>query len=526
MTYSACPGPPVRHPYPSGESLAEAPPHVPTERPSLALQALLGGLVLILGILAMPAEQYIGDPMAVRMVTWSLLERGRLDVPEELARSAGEPGQYFVQNPENGRYYSKYGELNTLGYVPAMLAERALWGRLEPVDNRAGRTILLNVGNLVLSLVLACLLLALALQFTGRSGVALVWVLATLYASFGWNYLRAQTTELLQWTLATGFFLALVRLRRTQGSPHGLLAVYTVLALLLLSKAVYVLLFPVVVAVVLVVETGQGGGPWLGRLVRRVGDRPGWLLRALVLPLAGLSLLVLALNEFKFGSPLATGYTQWVRERDLFRGDLWAGVWGFVADPQRSILLHQPLLLPAILALPAFFRRWRLETSVAWLTLSVFLLFHARTVNWAGHWSYGPRYLLPVLAPATLSSLFALEYLADRWRTWSGACLAGSLALILVLSLWLQVQVNALGFFTYYQAEAAVKSFPAPAALRVLQGTPFGLVGSWLRDYSRTSRFPPFLEVAAGELTPEQTTRLAEALLPRIRGNLLWFPGP
>ncbi len=498
----------------------------PSARPPLTVPLLLAAVVLFLGIVAMPAEQYIGDPLAVRMVTWSLIERGRLDVPEDLARSAGERGQYFVQNPDDGRFYSKYGELNSLGYLPAMLAERALWGRLDPVNNLSGRTVLLNLGNLAISVVLALLLLALAFQFTTRPGVALLWVLATLYATFGWNYLRAQTTELLQWTLCTGFFLALFPLWRSRGATRHLVAVHGLLLLLLLSKTVYVLLLPLVAVVVLLAGSREGSGPWSGRLVELVRSRPGWLLGALVAPLAGLVLVVLALNEVKFGSPFSTGYTQWVRERDLFHGHLWVGLWGFLADPQRSLLLHDPLLLPALVALPAFYRRWRLETAASWLTLLVFLVFHARTANWAGHWSYGPRYLLPVLAPATLPALLAFEWLGCRLRTVPGAALAATLGLLLAVSFWLQVQVNALGFFTYYQVEAALRSFPAPAAVRVLQKTPFGVVGAQLRDYSRTSRFPPFLRVAATELTPEQTTLLATAVHQRVRGNLLLFPGP
>ena len=78
-------------------------------RPGPAIQALLGILVLVVGLLGLPAEQYIGDPQAVRMVAWSLLGRGRLDVPTDLAQDAGERGQYFVQNPDNGLFYSKYG---------------------------------------------------------------------------------------------------------------------------------------------------------------------------------------------------------------------------------------------------------------------------------------------------------------------------------------------------------------------------------------------------------------------------------
>ena len=197
----------------------------------------------------MPAEQYIGDPMAVRMATWSLLEEGRLDVPEALASTAGERGQYFVQNPETGRFYSKYGDLNTLGYVPAMLAEHFLLGRLDPVNNLPGRTTLLNLGNLLLSVVLALLLLALADLFTDKPAVSGLWVLSTLYATFGWNYLRAQTTELLQWTLATGFFLALFHLWRSRGAGRPLAACQGLLLLLLLTKLVYVLLMPVLAAV-------------------------------------------------------------------------------------------------------------------------------------------------------------------------------------------------------------------------------------------------------------------------------------
>lgn len=489
-----------------------ADPAPPGCRPGPAIQALLGILVLVVGLWGLPAEQYIGDPQAVRMVTWSLLERGRLDVPADLAQGAGERGQYFVQNPDNGLYYSKYGELNSLGYLPAMALERALLGRLEPFNDLATRTVLLNLNNLALSLILAGLLLALACLFTRQPALALVWVLATLYASFGWNYLRAQTTELLQWTLCTGFFWALFQLWRSRGQGRWLGLVHLFLVGLLLTKAVYVLLVPCLLLVGLLVLPSQA-------------SRPRALL-GLLGPLVLMALLVAGLNELKFGSPFSTGYTQWVRERDLFRGDLWAGLRGFLVDPQRSLFLHQPLLLPALVALPAFFRRWRVEAFLACGTLAVFLLFHAQTANWAGHWSYGPRYLLAVLAPATLPALLALEWLSGRLRTPSGAALAALLGLILAGSIWLQVQVNSLGFFTCYQVEAAVRSFPAPRALAVLQAQPFGVVNGQLRSFVRTGTFPLFLKEAACELSPEQTARLAGAVRQRTRGNRMFFPGP
>ncbi len=487
-------------------------PAPPGSRPGPALLALLGILVLVAGLLGMPSGQYIGDPQAVRMVSWSLLERGRLDVPADLARSAGEPGQYFVQNPRTGLHYSKYGELNSLGYLPAMALERALVGRLDPVNDLDTRTLLLNLNNLLLSLVLAGLLLAMACLFTRRGDLALVWVLATLYASFGWNYLRAQTTELLQWTLCTGFFWALFQLWRNRGEGRWLAGAHLFLAGLVLTKTVYVLLVPFLLLVGLPCTSARA--------------RPLRALAGLLGPLALLGLLVLGLNELKFGDPWSTGYTQWVREKDLFRGDLWAGLLGFLLDPQRSVLVHQPLLLPALLALPAFCRRWRMEGLLAWGALAVFWLFHAQTANWAGHWSYGPRYLLAVLAPATLPALLALEWLSVRLRTLPGALLAGLLGLLLAVSFWMQVQVNALGFFTFYQVEAAVGSFSAPRALQDLQSRPFGLVCGELRHFVRTGTFPPFLKVASTEISVEETAVLAEAVRQRTRGNRYFFPGP
>lgn len=469
----------------------------PDHRRSLTARLVLALIVLVVGVLSMPSQQYVGDPWAVRMATWSLIERGRLDVPEELASTAGERGQYFVQNPDNGLWYSKYGELNTLGYVPAMLVEKALLGRLEPVNDTRTRTHLLNLGNLALSLALALVLYQLALLYTGRPWVAVLFALATLYATFGWNYLRAQTTELLQWTLYAAFFLQLVRVWRTRAAAGPLAAAHVLLLLLVATKLVYVLLMPLLAGVALLANPRRAV--------------PG------LAPLALTAAVALGLNELKFGDAFFTGYTQWTREKDLFQGHLGQGLLGFLFDPQRSIFVHDPLLIPALAALPAFVRRHRAEALVAWLPFLAFLLLHANTTNWAGHWSYGPRYLLPVLTPVTLPAVAAFEWLADRRR----AAAAVALAFLLVVSLWMQVQVNALDFFTFYQVEAAVKGVQAPQALATLQRTPFGLLNGQLRRFARTGDYPPFLQDAARELPPEEAAALARNVRARVRPNLL-----
>jgi hypothetical protein len=54
---------------------------------------------------------YPGDPVTMREETRAILLRGELAVSDRVVReySSGEPGQYIVDNPRNGRSYSKYG---------------------------------------------------------------------------------------------------------------------------------------------------------------------------------------------------------------------------------------------------------------------------------------------------------------------------------------------------------------------------------------------------------------------------------
>src|ERR1700731_1588561 len=71
----------------------------------LSVTLLLAAVVLI-GLLTLPATLYGGDPVAWQAEARSILIRGELNVPSSLATNYGEPGQYFVLNHKNGKYYS------------------------------------------------------------------------------------------------------------------------------------------------------------------------------------------------------------------------------------------------------------------------------------------------------------------------------------------------------------------------------------------------------------------------------------
>ena len=74
--------------------------------------------------------------MAIRAETVSLLRTGRFGVPAEIAARMGRRGQYFYENREQGRWSSKYGPLNTLMFVPPLLAERVVTGSLPWLSPR------------------------------------------------------------------------------------------------------------------------------------------------------------------------------------------------------------------------------------------------------------------------------------------------------------------------------------------------------------------------------------------------------
>src|SRR5690349_4159694 len=98
--------------------------HVDTTRVArpqrLGIRVLLF-TVSVVGILTLPAIPYGGDPNAWQEEARSLLTRGELSVPESIASNFGAPGQFFVLNHRNGKYYSKYGTLNgVLSTIPLL----------------------------------------------------------------------------------------------------------------------------------------------------------------------------------------------------------------------------------------------------------------------------------------------------------------------------------------------------------------------------------------------------------------------
>lgn len=490
---------------------------------ALTLAATLAVAFTVL-VLTMPEFIYTGDPMAIRASTIRWLETGRLDVPGEYAESFGDKGQYFFENPRTGKWYPKFGILNTFLYAPPLFLERLTAGPLGFDDGLDSvlwqrRCWWLNVYNITLSLILAVYLYRTARHVAAPPGVAMTYVLLVFFGTFLWTYLRAQTTELFQVLFFSAAQFHVVRLcpkpgqagTDTRVSFHIAMAA-TFVGLLMLVKIAYVVLLPP--ALFVVCAAGYHAAHWHG-------GRPGHrLVLYAVLPLLTASVLLLAGNWYRFGSPWATGYGQWTAERALFTSQPAEGLVGFIIDPQKSVFLYFPVLLLAVFGMRSFWRQWPLPFAFACLSFLFMYLLCSWFVNWRGDWCLGPRYLLFVL-PALglpLTVLFRPEARCPGFvRLFSGGILVASL-----LTVNSPMSIHGESFFSAFEAQIR---FPKSVReeIRPYFRRPLWDIHRQLRRWRMgVSAFPP-LEQVRGWLTVADQQQIEDSLRKIPWGNYYWL---
>jgi len=100
-----------------------------------------------------------------------------------------------------------------------------------------------NIFNCVLTLILALLLYKITSLYISSTVIKILFVLSVLYCAFTWNYLRAQSYEVVHLVLFSGFyyyficFLRLLPPSRSFRSVPGFMPYNIFLALLCLSKS-------------------------------------------------------------------------------------------------------------------------------------------------------------------------------------------------------------------------------------------------------------------------------------------------
>lgn len=200
-------------------------------------------------------------------------------------------------------------------------------------------------------------------------------------------------------------------------------------------------------------------GLWLlAGCYRRSGRRwPAWLgpLVAFGLPVLAALLLTGWYNGLRFGSPWITGYLP----EERWSYSFFKGLYGLTFSPGKGLFWYNPILFAALIALPAFFRRHRIEAGVVCGVVLANVAFYAPWyLWWAGH-AWGPRFLVAILPLAILPLAPAIAA-AARSRA-----LAVSLALLAALSVTVQALGVAVSFNLYLEDIFAELGLYHPATL-------------------------------------------------------------
>jgi hypothetical protein len=482
-------------------------------------------LLLVAGILflTLPREVYRGDAVAIRGATLSLLQSGDLAINKELFEKnkellIGQDQAYFVRNSHDGRYFSKWGFLNTLLYIPPVSLELLRDPEMPFMAWRGDFGAIVSTYNILWALGLTFYLWLLLGLFTKQSIVKIVYILGCLFASFLWNYLRAQTTEIFQVFFFVActyhYFVWLGESRESieKSPPKHLYAALVYAVCLSWLKPYFVLLL---------------GALGLHALwfILRFKRRKSILSVATGIVVFGLFVLLLS-HAYKFGSPFATGYGRTVHAdlRNRFVGNVFDGLGGLLFSGNYSVFIHFPMLLFAVLGAKKFWSNSRNHYSFTLLVALVFFLFIGKMENWAGHWSYGPRYLLfllPVLSLPALSFFSDVMTFSKNRRLFSATGILSGL----FFCVWLQCQVNTLNFFIRYELYDEIFTVWAPEenALAYFEMNNFARINYDLLAF-RSGEKPFFpLETVRLMLSQEQMDFLAHKVRSKLWINYYWF---
>ena len=133
--------------------------------------------------------------------------------------------------------------------------------------------------------------------------------------------------------------------------------------------------------------------------------------------LLGLSIgisFVLLYNYYRFGNPLESGYSlAWSLAHDD-KFDFWSisrlpvALFGFLFSPGKGLIFFSFTILIAFLGIKTFWQKHRMMSYSILLITATYLGIFSMNFAWHGSiWSYGPRYILPIVPFLYLPIMYA-----------------------------------------------------------------------------------------------------------------------
>lgn len=370
------------------------------DRLTCALFLLLCGVLL----LWMSGHTYSPDEETMYAVTQGIALTGSVAVvvPDGAPVSALRPGLA-------GHVYSPYGLL------PSLLALPLFWlGMLFGTDSPAAFAYATHFTVTMLNVPLTAATATVLFVWVRRLGVRSLYgallALSYCFGTLAWPYARTFFSEPL------AALLLLVAAERVDAAQRGVAGAACAsgfaAGLLLTTRIASAVALPILVLA-------------LCLPLSKAGERRRHLRRLVLWGLGlvpGLLLLVLY-NQLRFGTPLATGYGS---EAGLFTTPMLTGLYGLLLSPGKGLIFYAP---PVLLALPGAVRLWSRERGGVLLLLGLALshsLLYATWGEWQGGGVWGPRFLLPIVAPLLVLAAGILPAPGQRIGRGAGLLLAST----------------------------------------------------------------------------------------------------
>jgi hypothetical protein len=249
------------------------------------------------------------------------------------------------------------------------------------------------------------------------------WTGALLYRSgqrLGWNRTTSVATALifglatLAWPYTQEFFSDPVCAFGLYGAFHALISYsqtqrkryllaggigWSVAYLARTINLVTLPLYLIALGYILWRNTGTDAGrlPLAARLGRlaRAHWRP---VVSFLMPVVLAGLFSLWWNWARYGNVWDSGY----EESERFSAIWWFGVTGLLAGPARGLLWYSPALLLALPGAVWFWRKARPEFYFCVAITLLYVLLYGKWYMWHGGYSWGPRFLVPIVPFVTL----------------------------------------------------------------------------------------------------------------------------
>lgn len=492
-------------------------------------------LVLVcafVGYVSMPNNEYPGDAQLTRAESQHIFTTGHLGVEKEIATQQPERGQYYVENTKTGRWYPKYGVANSYLYLIPLWIEEVALG--HPATSQIQRVMSLNVFNLLFQVLTAVYLYLLCSRYTKSALLRFGFVVVSMYATYWFNYLRAQTFEIYQivFVLAvTHHFLRAMEIREAavkEGQPETsrisgaafahLLAAGILTAILVLTKSLFILLEPVYFLAAL----ARFSPAPLHKTPPKKLLEGTLILWPYIVPCTVGFLVLLWMNWFRFGSPLDNGYTQWAPARNLMGGNIFTGMMGFLFSPQFNIFWHYRLLFFAIPAYLIFFRKFRADSYLYLGIAAVIFGVSSKFFDWTGQWCFGPRYVITALPFLSLPAITCVEWIREKGAKELQFIASIVAAAVLCHAVWCQLTNNATQFFAFYFLKDTFIAAKVTGAEQYFKQPQETVIREFL-EFRRTGSHP-IMNTLKARLPEKDYERATNYVFNVTRSGYYWFP--